>query len=291
MVFLEIILRLFGWGDPPLALLDDEIEYYPKPSSIYNRYGNTIKINSYGMRSNEFDHLNPGSFHVSIFGDSVVYGNHLLDQPETIAYQLENKIQNKLGVSTIVSAIAASSWGPQNIEHFYDKKGPFTGAYAIIIQSSHDRFDVINGSSLSIKPPYRIDKSFIAIDDFIERIWEWLESRINMNNQSNKYSRAEAEKITNASLTSLISKLKKSYGHVALYYHSTNSELMKQGTDLSASYYQTLAKEEGIDFIDSTIEYQKRKCIKPIYEDNIHLTPKGAFCVSEIIYNWISGYL
>lgn len=286
-IALEITLRAFGWGDPPIALLDENIEYYPKPSTSYNRYGNHIEINSLGMRSREFDHTNPPQLHVSIFGDSIVYGNHRLDQSNTIATKLENKLRSTKDENTIVSAIAASSWGPQNIEEFFRKKGPFQGKYAVIVQSSHDRFDIIDRSG-TIKPPYRLQKSLTATGDFILRIWEWIETRYGLNRKQSTFTRTEAIAITTSSLHRFIKRIKQSYKDVVLFYHVSYKQINSPVTDPAVSHFKKIANQNNVDFIDSTIHYKTQNCGNDIYIDNLHLSLEGTTCVTEVLYRWIT---
>jgi len=286
-IAIELILRIFGWGDPPLAILDPDIEYYVKPASSYNRYGNNIVINRYGMRSRELKESSANTLHISILGDSVVYGGHFLDQADTIASKLEKKMHKSLNLDALVSAIAASSWGPQNILNFFNKMGPFSGNHAIVIQSSHDRYDVITPPH-KITPPYRLETSYLAISDFILRIWEWIDTKYGNKNKYNQKQMKSFQQITNSSLNKLIIKLKENYRYIALYYHATKPELLEKGSYLkNASYFEEIALKNNIDFINSLVEYNE-KCHQNIYQDNIHLNEKGTSCVSNILFNWIN---
>ena len=76
-------------AEPPLAIPDDRIEHYLAPSRIYLRFGHDIRVNRYGMRSDDFDTATVdrgASF--SVLGDSVVYGNRL-DQADTVPARLQ----------------------------------------------------------------------------------------------------------------------------------------------------------------------------------------------------------
>jgi len=282
---LELTLKFFGWGDPPQAILDSDIEYYAKPSSSYYRYGNNIIINSYGMRSRELHDASADTLHISLLGDSVVYGNHFLDQANTIASKLENKMHKNLELDTLVSAIAASSWGPQNILNYFNKIGPFSGSYAIVVQSGHDKYDIID-PSLRVKPPYRLETSNFAISDFVLRIMEWA-NRKHQKNKINSSEKKKIQKITFDNLNQLIVKLKDNYKHVALYYHVTKPELISESLYISnGTYFKEIALNNNIDFIDSFAEYNQ-KCSKNIYRDHIHLNDKGTSCVSRVLFDWI----
>ena len=127
---------LIGFGQPPLVLLHEEIEYYLMPNMSYKRFGNEISINQYSMRSVQFDRDNKNSLY-TVMGDSVVYGEHQIDQKQTIAYILNSQLKEKYGDdSIVVASIAASSWGPGNMLAFYEEMGSFPGKTVFLILSS-----------------------------------------------------------------------------------------------------------------------------------------------------------
>ena len=126
-------------------MLDDKIEYYLTPSRSYTRFGHDIRVNRYGMRSDDVDMATVNRrFNFSLFGDSVVYGNRL-DQADTLPAQLQKHLTVR-GASQglLVNSIAASGWGSENLLEFYKRFGPFPGNTAWIVQSTHDMVDVIN---------------------------------------------------------------------------------------------------------------------------------------------------
>src|SRR5271167_3240885 len=74
----ELTARYVGFGEPPLVILDDKIEYYLVPSRSYTRFGHDIRVNRYSMRSDDVDMAAiDRRFSFSLFGDSVIYGNRL----------------------------------------------------------------------------------------------------------------------------------------------------------------------------------------------------------------------
>lgn len=285
VLIIELLLRYFGWGDPPVAILDDDIEYYVTPSSTYNRYGNIIKTNRYGMRSRDFDKNDVPTLNISILGDSVVYGNHFLDQKQTIAHILEKELVN-FDSEVLVSSIAASSWGPQNIEAFYNLKGPFPGTAAILIQSSHDRYDVIT-QTISLVP-YRTEASFTATSDFVLRVWEYTRDRWFPLEPENPVDvSTELSSITNKSLIKLLRTLKNDYDVVVLFYHKTKTEMLNSGEDTGHIYLSSIASEVGVDFINSQELYSTNTNLNKIYEDDIHLSAEGTDYVAKYLSEWI----
>jgi hypothetical protein len=115
----ELTARYIGFGEPPLVILDDKIEYYLAPSHSYQRFGYDIRVNRYGMRSDDFDMaVVDRRCGFSLLGNSVVYGNRL-DQADTLAGQLQKLLTAKgKNQKPLVNSIAASSWGPENLLEF-----------------------------------------------------------------------------------------------------------------------------------------------------------------------------
>lgn len=278
---LEIILREIGFGDPPVVILDSEIEYYLKPNSSYLRFGRKIEINRYGMRSPNFNKTEQQENRIYLLGDSIVYGNHFLDQGETIAYQLSNFLSHLENKPTC-AAIAASSWGPGNILAFYKRFGPFSGEFAFIVQSSHDRVDVpFSSSNLT---PYRTNKSYTAFSDFllfiVEKIFE-LKDKINTGDGIAYGKKLNA---TDIALTELIRINKHDIRNVFLVFHPTKSELVKNSQEYNSahSFYKKKAEDEQIHYINMASEYQNYS-INKLYQDDIHLSANGASLFARVL--------
>src|SRR5262245_15968390 len=86
----ELVARYVGFGDPPIAILDEKIEYYLAPSRNYWRFGHDYRVNRYSMRSDDVDMTSiDRRFIFSLLGDSVVYGNRL-DQANTLSAELQS---------------------------------------------------------------------------------------------------------------------------------------------------------------------------------------------------------
>jgi hypothetical protein len=61
-----------GLGNPPLSVAHPTIEYLFKPNQDVRRFDNRVRINAYGMRSEDFPASKPqDEFRVLVFGDSV----------------------------------------------------------------------------------------------------------------------------------------------------------------------------------------------------------------------------
>jgi len=166
----EAVLRwCVGLGDPPLARLDRVTEYELIPSAHYRRWGNFIAINANGMRAP--DHApwpGPAERRVLLIGDSVVYGNHFLDQAETIAAQLTGDLATNprlAGCTVLALPMAVSSWGPANQAAALRRDGTFGAHAAAIVLSAHDLYDVPRLSADIL--PYQLTRSWTAIGDAV----------------------------------------------------------------------------------------------------------------------------
>jgi hypothetical protein len=124
-----------GLGDPPLTIIDETIEYRFAPGH-YRRFGNTVSYNAYSMRS---DALPDAATHrVLVAGDSVVNGGAQTDQTETITGQLSAR----LGPSVFVGNVSAGSWGPANLEAYFQRYGWFDAQRLVFVFSTHDLHDL-----------------------------------------------------------------------------------------------------------------------------------------------------
>lgn len=273
----ELFFKYLGFGDPPTVVLDEAIEYYVTPNSQFHRHGNEITTNEFGMRS---ESIADGD-KVFILGDSVVYGNHFLDQGETISYLLPPLLRHPYSVYSV----AASSWGPGNILAYVDKFGPFEGNYALIVQSSHDRFDVRFIENQII--PYRRTASYSATTDFIHAVYERALRRF-FSQPNFSLSRQKRLGSTKKDLLQLISSLKQHFEGVVLFYHATQSELGQSHTEGSL-HFQAIANSSNIGFISSLNFYANDCAGQDLYRDDIHLTREGSLCASRLISQWINA--
>ena len=270
----EIGLRHLGFGDPPLANLDPEIEYYLKPNASYNRYGNRVSVNRYGMRSQDFSKEDEFDKTLFLLGDSVIYGNHFLDQSQTIVHHL-GSLASGSTTQTLSAAIAASSWGPENILAYYKRFGPFKGDVAFVVQSFYDQTDTPFDPSDRV--PYRVSPSMTAISDLIlfslEKIQQKRISQIELSPSTYQQQKEQTE----LALNELIQLLKQDFESVILVYHVSQTELLSNdATNDASSHFRAISKKNDIEFVDTLIQYKKHPEPETLYRDDIHLSAKGA---------------
>jgi hypothetical protein len=275
----ELTARYIGFGEPPLAILDDKIEYYLAPSRSYTRFGHDIRVNRYGMRSDDVDMAAVGRRVIfSVFGDSVVYGNRL-DQADTLPGQLQKLLTTKgRGQKALVNSIAASGWGPENLLEFYKRFGPFPGNTAWIVQSTHDMVDVTHLVNKTL--PYRTTSPHGALHDLALSAWNAVALHV-LPSKPDPVKWEDKRRRADLALDALITALKADYARVILVFHATKDEAIA-GEAVGLAHYRTVANEHAVEFA-STIELYGgayRSNLRPHYDD-IHLSKDGARILSK----------
>ena len=141
-IFFEFLFRfILGLGNPILSKKHPTIEYEFVPNQKVRRFHRKIKINSYGMRSDEIQEVkDPEKIRVLVFGDSVIYGGSLISQKHLSTELLKKK---KLKNSKLeIGNISAGSWGPGNWIEYINENGLFNAKKVIFLISSHDLIDI-----------------------------------------------------------------------------------------------------------------------------------------------------
>lgn len=275
----EIAARWVGFGDPPLFIFDDKIEYYLAPGQNHTRFGHDIRINRYGMRSDDVEMAAVDRrVKFYLFGDSVVYGNRL-DQTDTMSAQLQKLLRVKgADQKVLVNSIAAPGWGPENLLEFYKRFGPFPGNTAWVVQSTHDMVDVTNQVNKDL--PYRTSSPYGALHDLALSSWHAIALSI-LPSKPDPLKWEDKRRRADVALHALISALKADDSRVILVFHATRDEALR-GDAEGLGHFREVAKEEAIEFT-STIELYGRAYrsnLEPHY-DNIHLNKYGARILSE----------
>lgn len=131
-----------GLGNPPLSVAHPTIEYHFKPNQDVRRFDNRVRINAYGMRSEDFPASKPqDEFRVLIFGDSVLNGGNLSDQAELATELLRDQLEQALKRPVVVGNVSAGSWGPGNWLGYAREYGFFDADAVILLISTHDHRD------------------------------------------------------------------------------------------------------------------------------------------------------
>lgn len=143
MIAGEMFARFYlGLGDPPLSIVDEQLEYRFKPG-VYHRFGKTISYNIFSMRSGPVtpQKLDANSLRVLVLGDSVINGGALTDDRDLATTRLQRDLSHSLKRPVFVGNISAGSWGPPNQFAYLKKFGWFDADAIVLVLSSHDGAD------------------------------------------------------------------------------------------------------------------------------------------------------
>src|SRR6056297_2037539 len=275
----ETLLRLVGLGDPPLAVVDTELEYRLIPNASYNRWGNRIEINSYGFRAPEHTPLPVADeLRVLLIGDSVVYGNHFLDQDETIAIQLSNFF-SKAECQVRAIPIALSSWGPVNQLAALRRHGSFGAKHAAIIVSAHDLTDV--PTHIPDLLPYRLSPPLGAIGDLVEAVTERLRAmEVDPEGSEMTVPYEIRVEMSLAALEQIVDRLHREEIDTVLIYNATDSE--RSGAIRSErEVLIEWAGSRGLETIDLTDDGRVS------LNDHIHPDADGAAQIATRLHDFL----
>lgn len=276
LVAAEATLRLVGLGDPPIAVLDTELEYRLVPNATYQRWGNRIEIGDHGYRAASLSKMpRDNEARLLLIGDSVVYGNHLLDQSETISSRLSALLSTSTCVVRVIP-MAVSSWGPINQAAALERQGTFGANEVAIVLSGHDIFDTpLSDGSLV---PYRLSKPIGAIGDAIEALFE---HHLRSDLSTPVLSPEERARLSSDALDRIAAKVTAAGAELRLVYNATTQERQsaisgggKRILDWAKSRDVPLLHLGRIDGVS--------------YRDHIHPDANGAQRIAEALSEWYS---
>ncbi len=280
LVLAEMGLRFgAGLGDPPLVTRDDRVEYRLVPSAQYRRFGNRIEINSHGMRSPEHGtKAQPNERRVLLIGDSVIYGNHFLDQAQTIGVQMTARLAALPALGTcqpLVMAAAASSWGPVNQAAFLAETGTLDASLAMLVVSGHDLYDTPTDEGALI--PYRLRPSYGALDDALQIATERLTRRFRERAPADPIETRRAQ--TLEAMERIHRQLTDDSIPMILLYHPTVPE-RQNGPRREQAVFRDWAGTRGVAFAslaDADLDGDG------LYRDHIHPAAPGAAVIAGFL--------
>jgi hypothetical protein len=272
----EVVARLLGFGQPPLAQRDTLMEYRLLPNREYHRFGNRIAINRFGMRSDDFrrEDINPAR-HILLVGDSIVYGEHQVDQSLTLAqiWQAILREANPLE-PWLVSSAAVASWGPANQLAYLREAGPFPASKVVLVVSSHDLWDAPTWLDADI--PYRLKEPIGALHDLVLALHE-RSRRASGGSSALALSELPA-------LRALVSFLVSQHAQVLVVFHPAAHELDSPDTVRSEALIAEAARSSGAEFASALPAYRAASDAGvTLYRDGLHLTGAG----NRVLIEWL----
>ena len=283
----EMALRFgLGLGDPPLARLDPATEYELLPSAEYRRWGNTITVNAFGIRTRNHTALpEEDERRILLIGDSVVYGTNFLDQSETIAAVLENELATSANLADcrfLVLPMAASSWGPENQAAFLAREGTFGAQAAAVVLSAHDLYDVIDSRPDIL--PYRLTGSRTAIGDAVEIVLERLWRPQPPDNPLPPEDRATRSLFA---LDAMLAQLDATGIRPIIVYHPTTPERASQVQAPENERFRDWAATHKLPFLDLGVAIAEPDG----YRDEIHPDATGAARIAAALNDTLTADL
>jgi|SRR5690554_461146 len=279
LVFLEIVLRLVGFGQVPTYYVSLDYEYAMNPNQDLTRFGNRIFINALGMRSEE---VRPDAVKILKFGDSILNGGVATDQSELTSSLLEADLNSSqsLSVDYQVLNVSAGSWGPDNAYAWMEKHGDFNAKVIVLLFSSHDwqdqmRFDNVVGNT----PFYPDKKPVLAITDAAYWAYtrmfdtvDWQRLEMLEGGVPNDYEH-------NMGWDHFLAYANKKGIPLLVYHHADRQECENKKYNKMGQELESFLKDSGVHVISGL----NSKLELTDYRDDIHPNAKGLLKIEQAI--------
>jgi hypothetical protein len=150
----EITLRLtLGFATPIVYQPDADAGYVAVPSQSVRRFGVSICINAFGMRSDDIRANKPeDTYRIFFLGDSVAYGTARIDQSEIFPSIVRRHIPTVVHQRVEVLNASAGGWAPSNELAFLRSRGTFGSDLVVLVINTLDLnqpFTTLSGDQMS----------------------------------------------------------------------------------------------------------------------------------------------
>jgi hypothetical protein len=136
----ELTLRFaFGLGRPLLYTADAQVGYLPSPNQDIRRFGATIHINQFGMRSDDLprSRVEPG-IRLLFIGDSVTFGTTRVDQDRIFTELIKTRMRSRSGRKVEIMNVSAGGWAPENEYRYLESRGTFNADVVLLVINTND---------------------------------------------------------------------------------------------------------------------------------------------------------
>lgn len=279
LIGLELLLRLFGLGQPLLYQADPQIGYLIAPSQQTRRFGQQIAINQYSMRSPEIAAARPEhTLRVLMLGDSILNGGWWTDQASTVSALLQQQINPSDYAASEVLNASANSWSPRNELAYLQRFGSFESQLIILMINTDDLFGTAPASVVVGRDPNYPDRlPPAAIAELVTRYLSKPQpipelaaiqaeggDRVGFNLAAIRQIRDLARQ-NNAKFMLVMTPLRRELGQPG----SRDYELKAR------QRLQEFTESEGILYIDFLPIFNQLPDYDAIYHDHIHLNLVG----------------
>ncbi|MGK7932509.1 MAG: SGNH/GDSL hydrolase family protein [Microcystaceae cyanobacterium] len=285
VILIEGGLRLiFGFGKRPIFLADPEIGYLFAPNQKVKRFGKTILINQYSLRSDPIKlERDQDTLRVLMIGDSIINGNWWTDQKAILSELVKQRLDVSQFANIEVLNASANSWGPRNQLAYVKRFGTFDSQMILLVINPDDFFARQPNSLVVGKDKnYPDHQPSSAIGEVIEEVFSRSSpikrpkepggDRMKLNLNAMTEMKAIAEENNSqfmVAVTPLLRELDK----------NESKEQDKRGR----MRLQKWATEQQVHLIDVLPQFTSVEDPKTLYRDHIHLSPLGDQIVAEIL--------
>jgi lysophospholipase L1-like esterase len=281
----EVILRLLGFGNPPLYVASDQYEYIYAPNQDLKRYGNRILTNEYSMRSEPLGQND--KVKVLLFGDSIIHGGAKTGHEELASTLLELKLQEEYGDETRVLNVSCGSWGPDNTYGYLQEQGDFAAERFIMVFSSHDYKDQMNFRPIvgNLKS-YPAEKPVFAIGEVLNR---FVIPRITGNWMKDPNARPKIHQDQldgmNPGWENFRSYCETHEIPLTVILHPTTKELEKGEYNQRGKALIAWFEENEVDYVNEMASGTQPQ----YYRDEIHYNAEGQRFLYVLLYAEVTG--
>lgn len=290
IVSTELVLRCFmGLGTPPLYIESERFEYIYAPNQKVNRFGNSIIVNEFSMRSKPLN--TESELTILKIGDSVINGGALTDHDSLASSILENQLSVFFGKDIRVLNISGGSWGPDNGYAYINEFGNFNAKLIILVFSSHDyrdkmTFEKVVGHSNS----YPNERPVFAVSELINRyVYPKIQKAFDVKDV--KYSEIVVKQAKNGEVNpgwgQFVQYCKDHDIDLLVYLHPEQAELQQKSYHNEGYKISEYLKRENIHVIEG-LNYPFDSSH---YRDNIHLNNKGQKMLAEVLLPYLYSFV
>lgn len=280
----ELVARYhLGLGDPPLTVLDPEIEYLFAPGS-HSRFGNRVEYNSVHMRAEEPPAADASEgLRVLVLGDSVVNGGALTDQAELATSILQRHIGPNGGW---VGNVSAGSWGPANILAYVRRFGWFDADLAVLVLSTHDLTD-LPAFRAELGPDFPTERPALALAEaltrYVPRYVPALGPWLGPTRSEPQMHYDDVTAVGTEVLRTLLADARDHVPHLVVVLHPTRGEATGRAapdTMLQRALLSDIIEQEGILVVPFD---ERMHPVEALYRDDIHINDAGQLVYGEFL--------
>lgn len=282
LILIEGSLRLLGLGQRLLYLGDPEIGYLLAPNQQIRRFGKTIVINQYSMRSDSIEKARPDhQLRIFLLGDSIANGAWWTDQSQTISALMTQGLTSVLQQEVTVLNASANSWGPRNQLAYLKRFGTFEAQIIVLLMNTDDFF-----ATAPTDLPVGRDRAYPdrQPSSALGELWE----RFFVRSQPIPMAAEKGDRVgfNLEALTQMRAIARENQAHFLVALTPLKREVETQPRDYEEKARERLkqwANTQDVPLIDLLPLFKKNPEPDQLYRDHIHLSPLGNQLVSEQI--------